>query len=129
MNALPATAFAAAGSWNRSSQADSADGDGTARSRARRQRAFSDRRSARESKSRSIAQDRREAAVGFKTFQVFDAIAAREIEENHRQHHLDVEPALRACHTNLLADRGAKAAGVDQIEIQRQAGQGRQAGA
>ena len=55
MNAVPATAFGAAGSWKRSSQADSADGDGTARSRSRRQRCFSDRRSARDSKSRSIA--------------------------------------------------------------------------
>src|SRR5271165_3811699 len=55
MNALPATAFAAAGSWNRSSQADRADGEGTARSWVRRQRAFSERRSARDNKSRSIA--------------------------------------------------------------------------
>src|SRR5271157_4541492 len=55
MNALPATAFAAAGSWNRSSQADRADDEGTARSRVRRQRAFSERRSARDNKSRSIA--------------------------------------------------------------------------
>src|SRR5271166_2690367 len=55
MNALPATAFAAAGSWNRSSQPDRADGEGTARSWVRRQRAFSERRSARDNKSRSIA--------------------------------------------------------------------------
>jgi chorismate synthase len=55
MNALPATAFTAAGSWKRSSQPDSADGEGTARWRVRRQRAVNERRSARESKSRSIA--------------------------------------------------------------------------
>src|SRR5208282_2602976 len=38
-----------------SSQPDRADGEGTARSRVRRQRAFSERRSARDNKSRSIA--------------------------------------------------------------------------
>ena len=55
MNAVPATALGDAKSWNRSSQPDSADGEGSARSRARRHRPFSDRRSARERKSRSIA--------------------------------------------------------------------------
>src|SRR5271157_4765750 len=55
MNAIPATALGEAGSSNRSSQPDSADGEGVARSRSRRQRLFSDRRSARESKSFSIA--------------------------------------------------------------------------
>jgi hypothetical protein len=55
MNAVPATALGDAGSWKRSSHADSADGDGTVRWRSRRQRRFSERRSARDSKSRSIA--------------------------------------------------------------------------
>jgi hypothetical protein len=44
-----------AGSWNRSSQPDSADGEGVARSRSRRQRMFEDHRSARDSKSFSTA--------------------------------------------------------------------------
>src|SRR5271157_5338362 len=55
MNAFPATALGEFGSWNRSNQPDSADGEGVARSRSRRQRLFSDRRSARDSKSFSIA--------------------------------------------------------------------------
>src|SRR5208283_4421500 len=55
MNAVPATACGAAGSWKRSSQAETALGDGTVRSRGRRQRACNERRSARDSKSRSIA--------------------------------------------------------------------------
>ena len=55
INAIPATALGEAGSSNRSSQPDSADGEGVARSRSRRQRLFSNRRSARESKSFSIA--------------------------------------------------------------------------
>src|SRR5271163_3651069 len=55
MNAVPATALGEAGSWNRSSQPDSADGEGPVRSRSRRQRLFSDRRSARDNKSFSIA--------------------------------------------------------------------------
>jgi hypothetical protein len=44
-----------AGSWNRSNQPNSADGEGSARPRSRRQRFFSDRRSARDNNSRSIA--------------------------------------------------------------------------
>jgi hypothetical protein len=54
MNAVAATAFGDAGSWNRSSQADIADGDGTAGRRIRRQRACNDRRSARGNNARSI---------------------------------------------------------------------------
>src|ERR1700677_4200325 len=55
MRAVPATAFGEAGSWNRSNQPDSADGEGAARPRSRRQRLFKDRRSARDSNSFSIA--------------------------------------------------------------------------
>ena len=55
MNVFPATALGEFGSWNRSNQPDSADGEGVARSHSRRQRLFSDRRSARDSKSFSIA--------------------------------------------------------------------------
>src|SRR4249920_4005522 len=55
MNAVPATALGDALSWNRSNQPNSADGEGSARPRSRRQRLFSDRRSARDSKSCSIA--------------------------------------------------------------------------
>jgi len=67
MNALPTTAFGAAGLWNRSSQPDSDEGGRTVRSRVRRQRAFSDRRSARDSKPVLLdrTQDRCEASVGF----------------------------------------------------------------
>jgi hypothetical protein len=50
MNAVPATALGDAVSWNRSNQPNSADGEGSARPRSRRQRLFSDRRSARDSK-------------------------------------------------------------------------------
>ena len=124
MNAVPATALGEAGSWNRSSQPDSADGEGVARSRSRRQRLFSDRRSARESKSFSIAaQDRRKAAVALQPFDVFDAVAAGEVQENHRQNHLDVEPALAAGRPHMPPDRRAEPAGLDQVEIQRKTGQ------
>jgi hypothetical protein len=55
MKAVPAAAVGEAGSWKRSSQADSAEGEGVARSRSRRHRVFDARRSARDSKSFSIA--------------------------------------------------------------------------
>ena len=68
-------------------------------------------------------QDRREAAVRFQPLKVFDAVATSQVQEDQRQHHLDVEPALGAGHMHVLSDRRAKANGLDQIEIQRQARQ------
>ena len=57
MKAVPPAALGEAGSWKRSNQADSAEGEGegVARSRSRRHRLFNARRSARDSKSFSIA--------------------------------------------------------------------------
>src|SRR5277367_4836523 len=125
MNAVPATALGEAGSWNRSSQPDSADGEGPVRSRWRRQRLFSDRRSARDNKSFSIA--RKIADVALQPFDILDAVAARKVEENHRQRHLNVEPALAAGRPQMPPDRHGEAAGLDELEIQRETGKRRQA--
>ena len=71
-------------------------------------------------------QDRRKAAVALQPFDVFHAVAAGQIQENHRQNHLDVEPALAAGRPNMPLDRPAEAAGLDQVEIQGKPGQRRQ---
>src|SRR5271167_3161007 len=128
MNAVPATALGEAGSWNRSSQPDSADGEGPVRSRSRRQRLFNNRRSARDNKSFSIARKlRRKAVVALQPFDILDAVAARKVEENHRQRHLNVEPALAAGRPQMPPDRHGEAAGLDELEIQRETGKRRQA--
>ena len=67
-------------------------------------------------------QNRRKAVVALQPFDVFDAIAARQIHEDHRQNHLDVEPALAAGHAHMTPDRRAQPAGLYQLEIQRKTG-------
>ncbi|WP_146102044.1 hypothetical protein [Rhodopila globiformis] len=74
-------------------------------------------------------QHRREAAVLLQPFQVGQAVAAGQVHEDQRQHHLQVQPALRADHRHELADRCDHPAGTDQIEIQRSSSQGGQASA
>ena len=70
------------------------------------------RRSARDSTSRSIACSTAAKPLScFQPLKVFDAVAAGKVQENHRQHHLDVEPALAAGNLHVLADRRAKADG------------------
>ncbi len=121
MNAVPATAFGDAGSWQRSSQADSADGDGTTCSRWRRQREVSERRSLRDSKSRSMACSTAANPLSpLQPLQVLDTVAAGKVQENHRQHHLKVQPALPAGDLDVLADRRRPPAAVNQVQIQRQ---------
>ena len=71
-------------------------------------------------------QNCRKAAVVLKLFDVFDAIAARQVQENNRKHHLDVEPALDAGRTNMLPYRCIKAHGLDQVDIDRKTGKRRQ---
>ena len=68
-------------------------------------------------------QDRRKAAVALQPLEVFDAVAAGQVQENHRQNHLDVEPALAAGRPHMPPDRRAEPAGLDQLEIQRKTGQ------
>jgi hypothetical protein len=58
--------------------------------------------------------------------QVLDAVAAGQVQENHRQHHLDVQPALAASNLDVLADRRRQPAALNQIEIQWQSCQRRQ---
>src|ERR1700687_5865551 len=119
MNALPATAFAAAGSWNRSSHPNIADGDGTARALGRRHRAGHKRRPPRVKiplpPPFSVA-----AVVSFQSFKIFHAIAAGEVQKQHRQHHLQVQPALKARHTNKSTDRPRQPTLLDQVEENRQ---------
>ncbi len=127
MNAIPATALGEAGSSNRSSQPDSADGEGVARSRSRRQRLFSDRVSARESKSFLIARRIAEKPLSRSNRSMCSTQSPPDkIQENHRQNHLDVEPALAAGRPNIPLDRPTEAAGVDQVKIQRKPGKRRQ---
>ena len=65
-------------------------------------------------------QDGRKTAVGFQPLQIFHAIAARKIEEQHRQYHLQVQPPLPARKTNVAADRRRQTTLPDQVKIQRQ---------
>jgi len=50
-------------------------------------------------------------------FDVLDAVAAPQVQKDHRQHRLNIQPALGTRHANMPADRRAEATGVDQIEI------------
>ena len=68
-------------------------------------------------------QHRGNAAVVLKPFQVLHAVAAGQVQEDHRHGHLDVQPALRAGNPDMLADGRRQAAAVDQVEIQRQTAQ------
>ena len=68
------------------------------------------------------AQDRRKAAVALQPLDVLHAIPAREVQQDHRQNHLDVEPALAAGRPHMPPDRRAQATRLDQIEIQRKTG-------
>jgi hypothetical protein len=129
MNALPATAFAAAGSWNRSSHPNIADGDGTARARGRRPGRGGGRPPPRRQRTTlpprqkrpfHRLQDRRKAVVSFQSFKIFHAIAAGEVQKQHRQHHLQVQPALKARHTNKSTDRPRQPTLLDQVEENRQ---------
>src|ERR1700688_611569 len=71
-------------------------------------------------------QNCRKAAVVLKLFDVIDAIAARQVQENNRKHHLDIEPALAASRQNMPPDRRAETAGLDQVDIHRKTGKRRQ---
>ena len=127
MNAIPATALGEAGSSNRSSQPDSADGEGVARSRSRRQRLFSDRRSARESKSFSIARRIAEKPLSRSNRSMSSTQSPPDrFQENHRQNHLDVEPALAAGLEHAAGSPPPRPVGLDQVEIQGKPGQRRQ---
>jgi hypothetical protein len=68
-------------------------------------------------------QHRREAAVLLQPIKVFDAVAASKVQEDHRQHHLDVQPALAAGNLDMLADRRRQPSAVNQVQIQRQSRQ------
>jgi hypothetical protein len=59
------------------------------------------------------AQSRREATVGLRTFKGFDAVAAGQDREDHRQHRLEVQPTRTA---QVPQDRHAEPARMDQIE-------------
>jgi len=65
-------------------------------------------------------QHRRKAAVLLQTLQVRQAVAVGEVQENHRKHHLDIQPSLAADDLHVLADRRRQPTAVDQLEIQRQ---------
>jgi hypothetical protein len=128
MNARPAARFASSpASWNRSSQADSADGEGTARPRPRRKRLFISRRSRRTNNRRSTA--RRTAAKPasrLETLQVLDPIAAAQIERDHRDDHLHVQPALSTRHPQVPPDRRRQSRHLDQIQVNPKPGKTRQ---
>ncbi len=66
-------------------------------------------------------------AVALQPLQVLHAVAASEVQENHRQNKLQVEPPLPARNPNVPADRGRQTARRNQIQIQRQTRQRRQA--
>src|ERR1700693_3319598 len=127
MHAVPAAALGEALSWNRSSQPNSADGEGIARPRPRRQRILRERRSARDSKSRSIARSIAEQPLSRSRLSMSSTQSPPDrLPKNHRQHHLDIEPALVAGRANMPPDRRAEAARLDQVEIERKTAQRRQ---
>src|ERR1700724_83699 len=64
-------------------------------------------------------QNCRKAAVVLKLFDVVDAITARQVQENNRKHHLDIEPALAAGRPNMPPDCRAQPAGLDQVDIHK----------
>ena len=52
--------------------------------------------------------------------QVLHAVAAGQIQENHCENHLDVQPSLAAGNLDVLTDRRRQRAAVHQVQIQRQ---------
>src|SRR6202795_3211187 len=125
MNAVPATALGEAGSWNRSRQRRRRGPCSLALATpaALQQPPFG----ARQQILLDRAQDRQKAVVALQPFDILDTVAARKVEENHRQRHLNVEPALAAGRPQMPPDRRREAAGLDKLEIQRETGKRRQA--
>jgi hypothetical protein len=68
-------------------------------------------------------QHRGKAAVLLEPFKILHAVAAGQVQEDHRQRHLDVQPPLGAGNPDRLADRCRQATAMQQVEIQRQTGQ------
>ncbi len=70
--------------------------------------------------------NRRKLAVALQPLDVVNAIAAGQVQQHHRQNHLDVQPALASRHANMPLDRRPQPTGLHQIEIDRKTGQRRQ---
>ncbi len=114
-------------SWKRSNQPDRADGEGTLRPAAAPEPALQlPTFPAHQQPPLNRIHGRGKAGVRLQAFQVLDPITPAQIECDHRDDHLHIQPALPPRHPHLAPHRSRQSRCLNQIKVNTNPGKTRQ---